>query len=751
VSIEGRFADLLAARRFRETHDLLAQLACERPLDLTERLAQAWAEINLGHAATAMVMFESVLADSPASIEALRGVAEAKLAQGALVEAVSLFEAAVRATPDDVSVHRSIGDALIRAGEPARAVSALRRAVALDSSNARAHDLLGMALLRTEGPAAALEAFARAFQLEKESNADGSGFYNFAITLAEVGRLEDSLDVFEHGLAENPNPFAFFTCSMAMLRVGDFVQGWERHEFRWLTPEFVPIRPTFAFPEWTGQDLAGKRILLLAEQGFGDTLQFVRYAKRVHDLGAHVSVIAPTDLASLLRTVPGVDAVPADATALGPPDFFIHLMSLPHVFGSTLQEIPRDIPYVSPREEVRERWRLLPGTAGLRAGVVWAGSATHARDRHRSMPLGALAPLFQVHGVRWFSLQKAHATPTDKHLLERWHIEDLSTNLINFEETAAAIEQLDVLVTVDTSVAHLAGALGKAVWLLLPVFPDFRWMEERADSPWYPTMRIFRQDRPGDWTAVVQDVASALARGLETSLPQAPASPPQLLGRRPLQRMSVVNTEWGMLEYLVDDSEESASLARYAEWLPLHLELLRSLVPSDAFILEVGPGAGAHSLPMEAALSAQGHLMLLEQRRIHRRMLRHNLAGNRLTNHTILEEGLLGQTIDEFDPARLTVLKLGASEAHTSILDGARNSLWRHRPRVVVAALASIEARAVLTDCSYRLFRFDASAYRAANFARRSIHREWIATWTVAIPEEGTDFEPALTGWSPLP
>lgn len=754
VSVKGRADSLLAHGRYREASDCLSQLATERSLTCEEDGVLGWVQLHLNDPVAARATFQRVLAKAPGDAEAMRGEGESALAQGLAAEAVQSFQRALKVRLDHVPTLRSLGEALTHGGDPVGAESVLQRALALDPDDARGHDLLGMARLHARGPAAALDAFARAYELEKASDLEGNGFHNYAITLAEVGRLDESLATFEEGLATRPDPFAFFTHSLALLRAGRFEQGWYRHEFRWLTREFVPKRPTFAFPEWTGQELRGKRVALLAEQGFGDTLQFVRYARQVRDLGAHVSVIAHADLATLLRSVPGVDSVPSDVAELGAPDYFIELLSLPHALGTTLESVPSDVPYLRPGDDARARWRGLTDGEGTKAGIVWAGNRAHARDVHRSVSLDVLEPLFRVPGVRWFSLQKAHPNERDADLLARWNVQDLAPQLSNFEETAAAIERLDLVVTVDTSVAHLAGGLGKKVWLLLPVHPDFRWMEERQDSPWYPSMRIFRQRNAGNWQTVASDVARAVAADANevvTTVPSLPAARPVASQSRQIETVAVANTAWGMLEYLTQ-GDEGASLARYAEWLPLHLDALRQLVPSDAYVLEVNPGAGTHSIAIESGLSSRGHLMLMECTTLERRMLRHNLVGNNLYNHTILQQDLLGLAIDELELERLGVLKLGADEGTAHTLDGTRATLWRHRPTVVIGALAPDAARATLADCGYRLFRFDALLYRADNFAGRlgDYFRGRQVTWTFAFPEESALVAPDLAGWKQL-
>ena len=315
---------------------------------------------------------------------------------------------------------------------------------------------------------------------------------------------------------------------------GQLTPGWALYEFRWLKEPFLSLRPRFPRPVWAGQDLHGKTILLLGEQGFGDIIQFIRYAPLLKRLGATVLLQMRSGLESLAASFPGVDRVFDRDAPLPPFDFHIHLMSLPGVFGTELASIPADIPYLRADSARSDRWAGRLTAAGkLKVGLVWAGNPTHARDRLRSMSLGQLAPLLKIDGARFYSLQKGPAAAQ----IETLHLSDddlvnLGPVLDDFSDAAAVLSEMDLVVCVDTAIAHLAGALGKTVWLLVPQFADFRWLEGREDSPWYPTMRLFRQSRRGEWDDVVERVTTALAErvragetGVTAPATSRPASP----------------------------------------------------------------------------------------------------------------------------------------------------------------------------------------------------------------------------------
>jgi hypothetical protein len=270
-----------------------------------------------------------------------------------------------------------------------------------------------------------------------------------------------------------------------------------------------------------GSDLTGRRLLLWAEQGLGDTIQFVRYATQFARQGARLVLECAPQLERLMQSLSGIDSVVTRETSPGEFDVHLPLLSVPRLFGTTTHSIPAAVPYLAPAAADRERWRAeLGGGEGLRVGLVWAGSPTHADDRNRSIAPELLEPLLELPGVRWFSLQigaRADHAP-------RGPLTDLAPRLVDFAETAAVIANLDLVLSVDTAVAHLAGAVGAPVWTLLPYVPDWRWMLDRDDSPWYPTMRLFRQQHRGEWQPVIERVAAELASSKRSFRPSTSLS-----------------------------------------------------------------------------------------------------------------------------------------------------------------------------------------------------------------------------------
>jgi hypothetical protein len=312
---------------------------------------------------------------------------------------------------------------------------------------------------------------------------------------------------------------------MALLAAGEMAEGWKEYEWRWRTPLMFAVRRRFTQPAWDGG--GGGTLLIHAEQGLGDTLQFCRYATLAAARGARVILEVQAPLVRLLRSLPGAGAVIARGEALPDFDVHAHMLSLPHIFGTTLETISAATPYLTADPADSETMRIRLGQkTGLRVGLVWAGNSyasvpeMAAVDRRRSLAPEHLAPLLDIPEIDFISLQKGGKAPA------AFGLTDFMDEMRDFADTAALVENLDLVISVDTSVAHLAGALGKPVWLLNRFDAEWRWLDGRTDSPWYPGMRIFRQDKPGDWDGVIAAVAGAL-RGL------APAGPER---RVPLSR-----------------------------------------------------------------------------------------------------------------------------------------------------------------------------------------------------------------------
>ncbi len=286
------------------------------------------------------------------------------------------------------------------------------------------------------------------------------------------------------------------------------IEGWRGYEVRRERKRNAPRK--FDAPLWRGGDLNGTRILLHAEQGLGDSLQFLRYVPLVQASGGRVLLDVPLALRRLAGELPGLEALTATGEGLGSFEWQCPFMSLPLGFATVMDTIPAQVPYLRVPEEARQKAAVRNWPERLRVGVVWSGNPRYSDDQARSVPLPLLAPLFGMEGMRWFSLQLGAAAEQLAGM--QAEVVDLRDGIADMADTAALVERLDLVIAVDTAVAHLAGALGRPVWVLLPFAPDWRWLLEREDSPWYPSARLFRQPRPGDWGSVMERVGAELRK-----------------------------------------------------------------------------------------------------------------------------------------------------------------------------------------------------------------------------------------------
>lgn len=450
--------------------------------------------------------------------------------------------------PADRDALNLLGLARLGAGLRAPAVQLLRRALRLDPTDATIQANLAT-LLKGADPVIAERGFRRALAGDP---ALAEALFGYANLLCPQGRVADGAVLYARAVACRPDfAEAHEAHAHALLLLGRFAEGWAEYEWRWRVPSFPTERHRFRQPLWTGEPPEGRTILVHSEQGLGDTLQFARYLPLLAERGATVVfqlLGSHRPLRRLMGSLSGVERVTVRGDSLPAFDLHVPLLSLPHRLGGDPRHLPPCVPYLEPPGEAVAAWRKrLAGAPGLRVGLVWAGRPEHANDAARSLSLAALAPLLTTPGVSWFSLQKGPAAEAFA-TLPPGTVTDLAPDLSDFAAAAALIEALDLVITVDTSVCHLAGALGKPVWVLSCFDGCWRWLLNREDTPWYPTMRLFGQARPGEWGPVVERVAGELAalaggdlsredRGRllppSAAVQEKPGSPPQapLLGR----------------------------------------------------------------------------------------------------------------------------------------------------------------------------------------------------------------------------
>jgi Flp pilus assembly protein TadD len=447
--------------------------------------------------------------------------ANALLKLGRAEEAEAHCRHAVRLQPDSPEAYNNLGNVLQDLGRLDEAVTCYRQALHLRPGSAEAYTNLGNALKNLGRLDEAAESMQTALRLKPHWP---EGQVNWGAALAEQGKRDEALALYDQALRLAPHcAIAHHNRALLWLLRGDFAHGWPEYEWRWQARNLT--RPSFPQPCWDGSALQGRTILLYAEQGLGDTIQFARYAPLVKERGGRVVLQCQPSLLTLLSTCPGIDFLVAHEVYAF--DVQAPLLSLPGIFNTTLETIPARVPYLAADPEQVRRWRTeLERCPGFRIGITWQGDRRHRNDLRRSVALAQFAPLAELEGVRLVSLQVGPGTEQLAEAGPRLGVIDLASRFdcSSFTDAAAVVKGLDLVVTVDTALAHLAGALGVPVWVALPFAPDWRWLLGREDSPWYPTMRLFRHRRPGDWDDVFARIAEAV-RALRSSASAAGRPP----------------------------------------------------------------------------------------------------------------------------------------------------------------------------------------------------------------------------------
>jgi Flp pilus assembly protein TadD len=530
--------------------------------------------LGMGQLAESAAAFRRVIQLQPMRADGYNNLANVLMGMGNLQEAVSMFAAAARLAPSDATVQCNLGFALTSVGRFDEAMVALNRAIEIDPNDAESHNNLGIAQKESKLIAKAISSYRRAIELKPNyaeaynnlgnalranqqtdeaaaaylraiefkanyaeaynnlANFDAAeGRFEQAITaykraiqinpklfeahvglgkaLIDSGGFSEALEVYDRALRlKSDDPELRLNRSLLLLMHGDFARGLPEYEWRWKVKGLVTQRP-FAQPVWDGRDLNGKAILIHNEQGFGDTIQCLRFIPLIAARGGRIIVGCPPPLVRLLAQLPDISRIVTDGDPMPDFDFHCPMMTLPLVFKTDLRSIPPPI-ILKPDPATAEAWRqkLAVDPSPRKIGLSWAGNPSHVHDQNRSMNLSQFAPLAQIRETSFYSLQfgeGAKQSPPPGLILR-----DFTSELKDFADTAALIANLDLVLTVDTAVAHLAGSMGKPVWVLLPFKPDWRWMLRREDSPWYPTMRLIRQTAVGDWQNVILRVRELL-------------------------------------------------------------------------------------------------------------------------------------------------------------------------------------------------------------------------------------------------
>jgi tetratricopeptide (TPR) repeat protein len=738
----------------------------------------AWSCAMLGLPEEAERHVLAAIAADPASVDARFGLGTILQGGERFDEAIASYLAALALAPDNAHCLTNIGACKFSQKDYVGAEEFARRALTIEPDRPDTLANLGSALAMQERYEEGLAGLKRAAEAETALRANSGSFGNYGYALMVTGQVRAAAEFYRRNLPALPDASVHRQYSYALLTLGQLREGWIQHEFRWYEEPNLSKRPKFAQPPWVGQNLVGKTILLRSEQGAGDIMQFARFAAPLKSMGATTILQVPDEIRDLAEGFDGVDRVVASSTPAPAFDYYISVMSIPAVLETELATIPAKVPYLRVDPAKLKAWRARIDGWGLKVGLVWAGNPAHLRDQFRSLPFDLLCPLWEVQGVQYFSLQKQPRPGDVAKFPPEITMIDLGPKFADFGDTAAAIAQLDLILCVDTAVAHLAGALGKPVWLMLPEIGDFRWLLDREDSPWYPTMRLFRQRQLGEWGDVIARVKVALEDAVCTGTliappPAHPAtgqlddledSTEATIGSEAVPEMPqaiscVAETRYGILQYVPNNDEMARSIAWFGEFLQAQIDLLARLIAPDDRVLEVGSGIGAHAIPIAKMLGPKGHLFLYEPQPIARRILQQNLAANRVAQKaTLMRRAISGtnnvpedsETLDELLLDRLDILKIQSFAKVGPILSGASATLWRLRPKLFIAALddsALGELALIANEHGYRCWRMATPLFNPGNFNRRTsdIFSCRSALILLAIPEE-IEIDVALDG-----
>ncbi|HJN12491.1 MAG TPA: FkbM family methyltransferase [Pirellulaceae bacterium] len=713
-------------------------------------------------------------------------------------DAVEAYGRALAIRADFPVALSNLGNTLKQLGRLDEAIASCQKALEYNPDYSTAYNNLGVAYVAKGDMDAAKATFEKSLELMPDGVVAHS---NLGAALVRQGDFKAGSEQSEAALKFDPKyAEAHKNLAIVWLLTGDFERGWPEYEWRWRCPE--NSLPPISQPMWDGSPLQGRTILLVAEQGLGDTLHFVRYAKLLRLQGAHVIVAAQKPLLPILAECPGVDQwVELDGTYPAF-DTWAPLVSLPGLVKTTLASIPAEIPYLTADPALVQTWSdRLSVYPGFRIGIAWQGSADFHADRQRSIALGLFAPLAEIPGVQLFSLQKGFGSEQIAALNGQFDVVDfgdeLDANAGPFMDTAAIMQCMDLVVSSDTSVPHLAGALGIEIWMALSLSPDWRWLLDRDDSPWYPSMRLFRQRTMGDWNDVFQRIATALRPRVESKcgVTNIVTADQQLVvdtigQKRPASidaerhdstRIHIAGfnrlhtCRHGVLLFNKNDMYIGRSLERYGEFSEGELEFFESVVRLGDTVVEAGANIGAHTVRLAQLVGEAGKVHAFEPQRVVFQSLCANVALNGLANvfshHAALGRepgqlfvptldygkennfgglGLGGysrgepvavETIDGLQLSSCGFIKIDVEGMEQDVVQGARETILQYRPVLYVEndrAEHSAALIAQIMGLGYRLYWHLPKMFRADNYYENSanVFGEIVSVNMICIDED---------------
>lgn len=709
---------------------------------------------NLGNAckakgdlATAKIHYEKTISLKPNFPEVHNNLGLVLQEEGYLAAAITCYQEAIKLNPEYAEAHNNLGNAFEEEKNLEKAIACYEKSLALNSNYIDAYNNLGNVLL-TQGKAEeAIACYQKALDLNPNYV---QAHYNYANALKYLDRLDDAIAKLQYTLTLDPNfAEAHKNLGISLLIKGDFASGFSEYEWRWYTKEYRKIA-SFQ-PVWHGGDLQGKKILLLCEQGYGDNIHFIRYAPLIAQQGAHITLACYEELYRLFSSVSGIEKIVTSGTTVEY-DYCAPTMSLPYLMGTTTETIPTNIPYLFPPKTTAIILESPPETY-LKIGIVWAGNPGNTNDRNRSCSLLNFLPILDIPGIAFYSLQKGAKAQDLTALNLTQKIQNIGEKINDFADTAAVINQLDLVICVDTSVAHLAGAMGKPVWVLLSKVADWRWMLEGENNPWYPTLRLFRQTKLGDWHPVFQKVALELEKlvgDLQNKVMENNLIEQSLVPVDGFNKLK--KCRHGLLLYNINDIEVGKSLEAYGEYKEGEIELLQKIIKPKDLVVDIGANIGVNTVFLAQAVGNQGTVLAFEPQRVIFQNLCANLALNSITNTYCYnvavgdtfsaiklpvldyskpddfskidigenEEGELAQTItlDSLNLPQCRLIKIDVAGMELAVLQGAVNTIKALQPILYINYQPKNDKSLInfLVECGYRLYWHKIPIYQQNNY-----------------------------------
>lgn len=752
---------------------------------LRDKLEHCQRLIRSGELEQAAAQCRAVLADAPGHAGALNLLGCISFRDRQPQEAELAYRKAIEVAPGCATLHLNLGRVLAATGRTAPAVESLRRAVALRPASpdglvalaqallaraeldeaetvarrslelaparADAHRLLGSVLCAAGRPHEALLAFEAALAQRPD---DALALDRLAGVQRDLGLLDDALESHLAALALRPEDAGMrFNQALSLLTDGRFEAGWAAYDAR-------PQREhRFGCPQWRGESLSGCHIVLHSDHGLADAIQFVRYAPLLKRLAAEVSLECAGALRHLFATARGIDRLVDDGAALAA-DYHCPLASLPRILRTDAGSLPVGVPYLSAPPDVPVAGR--DGLDQIDVALVWRGQPDTPGAKPVDCPLHLFEPALAMHGLRFHSFQ-ADASAEEAELLARWGVSDLSPLLADLARAAARIDGFDLVIAVDSPIAHLAGALGKPVWLIERFDGDWRWQRMREDSPWYPTLRIFRQKRYGEWLVPTGRVAIELARvvggesGLGTPPPAAaPERERVFLPPQPLpadaRAVDVVHACRYALRMRLPPTAGPAecALRLYREVVAAELERLFALLRRGDTVIDASAGFGARALALAQRVGTRGRLLAFEAEPSRFALLEANLRENRLPQAQAQcaalapAAGARTTSVDALGLQELRLIRMDVDAHSAELLRGARETLRSLRPLVHLAGGEGerlADWGAFMTGLDYRLYHCPVALFNPANGAgiRRNIFGDAQLSGVLCVPREAQD------------